>query len=144
MITLLGAFLGFLTSMLPEFFSLYKERSDRKHELEILQLQLKQQRAQRSERLEEVRVEADTSAARVLYKTFYSGVKWVDALNGTVRPVLAYGFFALYVSLKYAAIVHMPDDVVFYTVFWTEEDAAIFAGVISFYYGQRSLSKMRK
>ncbi|MFV9935967.1 MAG: hypothetical protein AB8U84_01455 [Rickettsia endosymbiont of Haemaphysalis japonica] len=36
-----------------------------------------------------------------LYSTYKSGVSWVNALNGSVRPVLAYSFFAMYGGVKY-------------------------------------------
>ncbi|WP_172795058.1 hypothetical protein [Rickettsia sp. Tenjiku01] len=36
-----------------------------------------------------------------LYSTYKLGVSWVDALNGSVRPVLAYSFFAMYGGVTY-------------------------------------------
>jgi len=60
------------------------------------------------------------------------------ALNGTVRPVIAYSFFALYASVKAIQFsANLP------WLLWTAEDQAIFAGIISFYFGQRAMSKLR-
>jgi len=71
----------------------------------------------------------------------------VDALNGTVRPVIAYSFFMLYAAVKllsYAAIAgsNAVPFVVIHDTLWTEDDAAIFAGIISFYFGQRAMKKL--
>jgi hypothetical protein len=138
MITLLGSLLGFIGAAFPDFLKLFKEKADRKHELAILQLQLEQQKQGHSNRLEEIYVEADIAESKALYKTYNTGIRWVDALNGTVRPVVAYCFFLLYASVK---IMHFSADLPW--LLWTEEDQAIFAGIISFYFGQRAMGKVR-
>jgi len=148
MTTLLGAMLGFFTSMLPELVTFLKDKNDRQHELQILSLQLKQQRMNQADRLEAISLENEIKLSNGLYKTFYSNIRWVDAFNATVRPVLAYAFFALYVWVKIVAVLSLssentPSFVMLYHTLWTQEDAAIFAGIISFYFGQRSLMKMR-
>ena len=138
MITFLGSLLGFLSAAFPDFLKLFRDSQDRKHELTILEMQLEQQKLGASQRLEEIQTNADTVEALELYKTYSTGIHWVDALNGTVRPVIAYSFFALYAVVKimqYSA--NLP------WLLWTEDDQAIFAGIISFYFGQRAMSKLR-
>jgi hypothetical protein len=101
-----------------------------------------------SQRLEEIGMQADIAESAALYKTYTTGITWVDALNGTVRPVIAYAFFVLYATVKFIAYAALPDVgvpfVVVYDTLWTQDDAAIFAGIISFYFGQRAMSKLRK
>lgn len=139
MITALASLFGFLSSMLPELVSFYKDRADREHELKILALQMEQQKQGRQARLEDIRTQGDIAASRVLYHTWYSGIRWVDALNGTVRPVVAYCFFLLYAGVKLTqAQSGLP------WLLWNEEDQAIFAGIISFYYGSRAMKQARK
>jgi hypothetical protein len=70
----------------------------------------------------------------------------VDALNGTVRPVLAYSFFLLYFVIKYMqfSMVDLADPFPWQLeMLWSVEDQAIFAGIISFYFDQRAMSKVR-
>lgn len=138
MITLLGAIVGFISAAFPDLLKLFKDSQDRKHELTILKLQMEQQAQGHANRLEEIHVQADITESRALYKTFYSGIRWVDALNGTVRPVIAYSFFALYAVVK---VMQFSADLPW--LLWTEEDQAIFAGIISFYFGQRAMTKVR-
>lgn len=139
MITALASLFGFLSSLLPELVAVYKDRADREHELKILSLQLEQQREGHTARLEEIRALGEATTSRALYKTWYSGIPWVDALSGTVRPVIAYAFFLLYAAVKAAQMQSgLP------WLLWTEEDQAIFAGIISFYYGQRAFGKVRR
>ena len=139
MITLLGSLLGFLSAAFPDFLKLWRDAADRKHELTILQIQMEQQAQGHINRLEEINVQADIAESRALYRTYNTGIRWVDALNGTVRPVIAYSFFILYAVVK---IMQFSADLPW--LIWTQEDQAIFAGIISFYFGQRAMSKLRQ
>lgn len=139
MITLLGSLLGFLSAAFPDFLKLWRDAADRKHELTILQMQMEQQAQGHINRLEEINVQADIAESRALYRTYSTGIRWVDALNGTVRPVIAYSFFILYAVVK---IMQFSADLPW--LIWTQEDQAIFAGIISFYFGQRAMSKLRQ
>ena len=61
-------------------------------------------------------------------------------LNGSVRPVLAYSFFFMYMTVKYLqykAIIDSAHIIEYLEILWNIDDQAIVAGVISFYYGQR-------
>ena len=139
MITLLGSLLGFISAAFPDLLKIWRDAADRKHELAILQMQMEQQRQGHTNRLEEINVQADIAESRALYKTYNTGIKWVDALNGTVRPIIAYSFFILYAVVKAMQFsADMP------WLLWTAEDQAIFAGIISFYFGQRAMSKLRQ
>jgi hypothetical protein len=138
MITLLGSLLGFFGAAFPDILKLFKDSADRKHELAILQMQIEQQKQGQANRLEEIYVEADIAESRALYKTYSTGIRWVDALNGTVRPVVAYCFFILYSAVKF---MQYSADLPW--LLWTEEDQAIFSGIISFYFGQRAMAKVR-
>jgi hypothetical protein len=148
MMTLLGSLIGFISAAFPDLLKLFRDTQDRKHELAILQMQMEQQKQGHANRLEEIQVQGDIAESRALYRTYYTGIKWVDALNGTVRPVVAYAFFLLYATVKLLAYYAMPDTSltslsIIYGTLWTEEDAAIFAGIISFYFGQRAMHKVR-
>ena len=138
MITLLGSLLGFLSAAFPDFLKLFRDAQDRKHELKILELQMEQQAQGHANRLEEIQVSADIAESQALYKTYHTGIRWVDALNGTVRPVIAYSFFVLYALVK---VMQFSADLPW--LLWTAEDQAIFAGIISFYFGQRAMAKVR-
>ncbi len=145
MITLFSALVGFISAICPDLIKLFRDTQDRKHELTILELQMKQQREGHSQRLEEIHAQADISETRALYKTYYSGVEWVDALNGTVRPVLAYAFFCLYFTIKWMQFSLLGDSPLPWQLhaLWGVEDQAIFAGIMAFYFGQRAMGKVR-
>lgn len=147
MITLLASITGFISSIFPEILKSVNDRVDKKHELSILEKQIELQKANLSNRLEEIAYASEAFESKALYNTYNSGVTWVDALNATVRPVLAYSFFFLYTAMKYLQF-HLHDPSlpigIFLDILWTSEDQAIFAGIISFYFGQRAISKLKR
>ncbi|MAR57215.1 MAG: hypothetical protein CMM93_08540 [Rickettsiales bacterium] len=146
MVTLLGSLIGFISAAFPDLLKIWRDAADRKHELTILEMQMAQAAQGHQQRLEEINAQADISESRALYKTYYSGIRWVDALNGTVRPVLAYSFFLLYFVIKCMqfAMVDLADPLPWQiAALWSVEDQVIFAGIISFYFGQRAMAKVR-
>lgn len=144
MMSLIGALIGFLGAVVPDALKLWQDHADRQHELAILDRQLEAQRQGHLQRLEAIGMEADISESKALYRTWKSGVEWVDALNGTVRPVLAYAFFLLYAGVKLMQVVVLEGALSHVLpIIWTDEDQIIFAGIISFYFGQRAMHKLR-
>ena len=147
MVTLFGSLIGFISSAIPDLVKLWRDFADRKHEITILKMQMAQQQRGHMQRLEKINAQADISESQALYKTYNTGIGWMDALNGAVRPVLAYAFFLLYISIKWAQLAVLLQSTTFFDALpavWHEEDQAIFAGIISFYFVQRAMSKLRK
>lgn len=138
MMTLLGALLGFLGAAFPEVMKMFRDRSDKVHELAILDRQMELQKIGYAQQLQAVDRMADVTEMQILHQNFASGVLWVDTLNGTVRPILAYAFFGLYAYIKIFQAIHTP------WALWSEEDQAIFASIMSFYFGHRAMRQIRK
>lgn len=138
MMTLIGTLLGFLGAAFPEIMKMYRDRSDKAHELAILDRQIESQKQGHQQRLEAIERLTDAGEMQTLYKTFHSGISWVDGLNASVRPMLAYAFFALYAYVKITQAIHTPWRL------WDAEDQAIFASIMSFYFGHRAMRHFRK
>jgi len=146
MITLLASLAGFISSLIPEIMKYFVDKNDKNHELRILEYQLKIQESKMNNHLEEIIAVQNANEAQAIYKTYKTGICWVDALNGTVRPVLAYAFFFIYVFIKflqYKLIMSVSEISDIVEILWSIDDQAIFAGIISFYFGQRAVAKVR-
>lgn len=150
MLTLLGSLLGFISSAFPDLLKLWQDKQDRAHELQILDRQMEQMRLGHNQRLEEIAVNADISESLALLKhdSQPSGVTWVDGLRASVRPVITYAFFLLFTGVKLCALyVMVADDGLAFVValakIWDPETQALFAAVMSFWFGSRALSKAR-
>lgn len=146
MITLLASLAGFISSLIPEIMKYFVDKNDKNHELRILEYQLKIQESKMNNHLEEIIAVQNANEAQAIYKTYKTGISWVDALNGTVRPVLAYAFFFIYVFIKflqYKLIMSVSEISDIVEILWSIDDQAIFAGIISFYFGQRAVARVR-
>ena len=69
MLSLLGSLLGFGTSFLPKVMDYFQDRSDKKHELLVMEVQIKQQNELAIQKLEMVNVEADIREVEALQKS---------------------------------------------------------------------------
>lgn len=146
MITLFASLAGFISSLIPEIMKYFTDKSDKKHEMKILEYQIEMRKLSNNNRLEEIISTENINETKALYNTYKTGICWVDSLNGTVRPVLAYAFFFIYTFIKflqYKVIILSSDIHDIVNILWTIDDQAIFAGIISFYFGQRALGKLR-
>ena len=85
MITLFASIAGFITSIIPELIRFFKDRQDKKHELEILNMQIKYSLELKNREIEEINLIKDIESQNILYSTYNIGINWVDALNGLVR-----------------------------------------------------------
>lgn len=159
MITLLGALLGFFTSVAPEILKFFKARQDNAHELAVLDKQLAAQKAGNQQRLEEVALQTSAEMNAAVYRNARpTGVTWVDGLAGTVRPVITYCFFFAYIAVKVAQYHTITDGAALpwlsdpqkaqewfrvVLLLWNEEDQGLFAAVMTFWFGDRTISRKR-
>lgn len=155
MLTILGSLLGFLSSAFPDFIKLFQDKRDKAHELELLKFQaenadklhtyeMQMQNIANSQNIDLAGIRFAESADNNI-KEIKS--KFVQALNAIVRPIIALGFLAIYFALKVMAYYAVSDNVPFvlvYETLWSEEDSAIFAAIITFYFGNRTLQKIRR
>lgn len=147
MITLLASITGFISSIIPEILRIFKDQNDRKHELDILDRKIESSKLGNAAIIAEIGSSKEISENNTLYSTYKSGVEWVDALNASVRPVLAYSFFIMYAGVKYVQFKSIKTTAIlveYLEILWNIDDQAIFAGIISFYFGQRMFNKVWK
>jgi FtsZ-binding cell division protein ZapB len=168
MIALLSALLGFVSSAVPDLLKLFRDGKDRAHEITLLQMQMEYDRerrnivanekaAARDERLEAISMQSmvlEQAALNDRLKDNLTGIHWVDALAGSVRPILTYAFFGLYFLVKCAQFHLLLNPALSLqnamtlaqamVALWTEEDIAIFSAVIAFWFGQRAMTKTKR
>jgi len=148
MISLLGSLLGFGTSFLPKVFEFFQDKSDKKHELAVMEVQIRQQKELATQKLEAVNVDADIREIESLHKSMQpSGVKFIDGLRGSVRPVITYAFFGLFVFVEVSAYLALTAQGVSALdaadATFDQDTRALFAAVISFWFGGRAINRMR-
>lgn len=155
MITLLGAIIGFLTSFAPEILGFFKDSQNNNHEYRMLELQGKQAAQQHLYKLEEINAYADIAEASALNERVkVIGVKWVDALAVSVRPVITYAFFLLYLIVKIVSVSALMNPTLPWQetltlsqallISWNDEDMGLFSAVMAFWFGSRSIKQLRE
>jgi len=147
MMTLLGSLLGFGTSFLPEILNYFKAGQEHKHNLERMQLEMDLM-ARRSElKLQELDKQAEIKETEGLYKhDSMDAGGLVNALRGSVRPVITYAFFGLFVAIKTVAVMTLMNEqgadlAGALNVIWDDNTAGLFAAIMSFWFGNRAVSK---
>ena len=147
MMTLLGSLLGFGTSFLPEVLNFFKAGQEHKHSLERMQLEMDLM-ARRSElKLQELDKQAEIKETEGLYKhDSIDACGFVNALRGSVRPVITYAFFGLFVAIKTVAVMTLMNEqgadlAGALNVIWDDNTAGLFAAIMSFWFGNRAVSK---
>lgn len=168
MVALLSALVGFVSSTVPDFIKLFRDSQDRAHEITLLKLQMEYDReklaaqtadnsAARDQQLQEIELQADMQeqvALNARVKDSLTGIHWVDALCGSVRPVITYALFLVYFLTKCAQLHLLLDPGLPWQAgvtlsqamvsLWTEEDVAIFSTIMAFWFGQRALLRAKR
>ena len=149
---LTGGLGGGLLRLLPEGLNLIKQKMANGHELEMMDKQLKIQEAIGAEKLQEAQVvgAAQVETAQVagaVETTKATGIRFLDVLNGSVRPVITYWTFALYALAKTIVVVvgfqAGSGAVALVPILWTAHDSAMLSGMLSFWFLGRVLDKQR-
>lgn len=149
MITLIGSLLGFTTSFAPEVLNYFKANQEHKHSMQKAQLEIDLMSKRSELKLQVLDREADIKEAEGLYQhdSIDSG-GFINALRGSVRPVITYCFFALFVAIKVTALFALMNSGTelgqALSVIWDEPTAGLFAAIMSFWFGNRAVSKYVK
>lgn len=144
--TLLGSLLGFGTSFLPEVLNYFKKGQDHKHKLESMRMEVELMSRRAELQMQIAERQADIKETEGLYNHDSMDAGWfINALRGSVRPVITYVFFALFVAIKVTALIAITnrgeDLGVALSIIWDESTAGLFAAIMSFWFGNRAVSK---
>jgi hypothetical protein len=153
--TLLSMLGGGLMRMLPELIGFMNKKTDNAHELAMLDRQFQLESTRSAARVHEIEVQGDISQTLALLdaqkealrgQMQLAGIWWVDALNFLVRPLTTYYFLVFYGIVKLATIVvamRAADPWVSIIQCWSKDDAAILAGILSFWFVGRVFDKSK-
>ena len=142
MITLLGSLLGFGTSIFPAILSFFQDSKDKKHELVSMELQMKLMDRKSELSINEAQISGELNNMALELKAEIASVKaahspqvstgtpWVDALRGSVRPIVTYWFMSLYSFSKVSIYINGGE-------MFTEYDLALFSTILCFWFGDR-------
>ena len=142
--------MGFGTSFLPEVLNYFKRGQEQKYELQRMQMEMELMAKRSDLKISELDKEAEIKETEGLYK--HDNVDaggFINALRGSVRPIITYAFFGLFVAIKVTALLSLMNQTgmqlnMALSTIWDDQTAGLFAAIMSFWFGNRAVSKYYK
>ena len=166
LLSLLSGGTGGLLRLAPEVFKFFTDKSDKAHELAMTQLQLQIDAARATQQIDLAHVQGDMAAQAGMMQAYDdalkgqaapTGVKWVDALSASVRPVVTYWWMALMTGYKIVIVTAAGIElyvswkavtdwnamvallIQFGNQVWTIQDAGILSMILGFWFVDRAI-----
>ncbi len=160
MLSLISSLMGFAAGGLPKVLDFVQDRGDKKHELALMAANREREIALAKEgfiaqaRVEEIKTDQiamQTQAQEKLamwkhdMKIGEGASTWVINLRASVRPVVTYLFVGLLIVVDVAGIWYAYSTGVAFAVamdmVFSDDEMAILAAIISFWFGSQAFSK---
>jgi hypothetical protein len=167
MLTLLSSLLSFLSGGLPRILDLWQDSKDKKHELELAQLQVERELAlknaglQAEERIshiqtEQIQINADVSMAQTALQerqALYAhdvaigqgASQWVINARAFTRSGITYGMYFMFMFVEvfgflYAWKTGVDFDIAI-NLLWDNDTQIIWSSIVAFWFGTQAFNK---
>jgi hypothetical protein len=147
---LIGSLLGFGSSVVPAITDHFKSKRQHEFELSKMEKMAELQKAgydHEIKRFREMGLHEEQKALLTHDTEIAKGRGFISGLQKSVRPVITYCFFFLFAAIEVTilneALKNGMDLSEALQVIWDEDTQAIFAAVISFWFGSRAIEKAR-
>jgi hypothetical protein len=150
MLALLSPLFGILGSLLPSIVRIFERKQEIKYELDLAKLKIDaaERQADLQFHVEEIKVDSQLRQSALDHDKSLDGGKFINALRASIRPVVTYAFFFLFLVVKIAAAyvmidtgMSMPDML---AAVWDVETMSLFSTIIAFWFGSRVMEKQEK
>jgi hypothetical protein len=140
-ISLLGGGIGGLMRLAPEVFKLINDKADKAHELQMTQLQMEVEKvraqtqmdaAAAQQALQQATAQMQAYADAVKGQGQMTGVRWIDGINQSVRPVLTYWWMTLFTAWKI-------NQIELHGLVWNQDDWGILSMILGFWFVDRAI-----
>lgn len=149
MLTVLSLIITGLVSNLPLLIKLFDRRQELKHELEA-------EKIRHRYRMAEMEFEQDVAASVAAFREgeslrrhdmAFSDGGFFDTLRASIRPIITYLFFGLFLAVKGSIIYNLfvvegIDVVNGFKILWDEPTQAMFGAIMGFWFGGRMIEKV--
>jgi len=147
MVTLLSSLLGLVSSLFPHIVSYFKDRADKKHELNIMNLQLKSAKMNIEDRQLVLESKENLKQIDKIYKNHDTKIPFIEGYKQCVMPTIALTLLFLYVIMEFLYFFsfmygHELRQQEVLHLLWTDEDQAFFCCILSYYFGAKSFKKI--
>ena len=151
MLSIIGSLLGFASSTAPAIMDHFQSKDNRKHEIDKMKTlaEIKAQGIALDMKVYE-QMGADKEHERLIAHdtAIQQSTGWTSALQKSVRPVITYAFFGLFATIEITLLMDAIEKGTEFSeaikLLWDDETKAIFAAIISFWFGSRAIEKARQ
>lgn len=150
-LTIVSTLLGILSSTIPSLINYFSKKKELDYELAIatLKVEAAKQGLDLSREIADIKAVVDEGNNLRATDAELDGGSFVNALRASVRPVITYALFGLFIGVKFfvAAIILMSSDLTIanlklaFDAILDENTMAITSTVIGYYFGSRTLEK---
>jgi hypothetical protein len=160
MFTLLTTIVSFLAGGLPKLMDYFQDKSDKAHELELVQMQTDRELQMLKEgyvaqakveeiRTEQISIQADEKEREALYAHDIAigqgASQWVINARAFTRSFITYGLFMLFAFVEIFGFMYAWKTGVDFSIaldmLWDNETQIIWASVVSFWFGTQAFKK---
>jgi hypothetical protein len=150
MLALLSPLFGILGSLLPSIVRMFERKQEIKYEIELTKIKLDaaERQADLDFNIEMVKSDSQLRQSALDHDKSLDGGKYINALRASIRPVITYTFFFLFVGVKVAAAYVMlssgqsvPEML---KAVWDIETMSLFSTIIAFWFGSRVMEKQER
>ena len=151
-LTILSALLGILSSVIPNLIRDFERKQEIKFEVELIRIKTEAA-------LQGIQIESAIAADKAFveegadiraYDLRLDGGQFINTLRASVRPVVTYIFFFIFLMVKLAVAIviikqgglNMNNMHTFSNVILDESTVAIFGTILGFWFGNRAFSKL--
>ena len=147
--------LGGITRLFPEIMTWLKGWQDNKQELALgqQQIELAKLRGQLQQQSDDLTADITAfkeqmTSLQSAYATIKTGVAWVDAINGMIRPYYTFIFINAWLLVKYVSYLQLTQKGIDWQTavltLWGPEDKDLFAGITGFWFVSRAFTRAGK
>ena len=150
MLALLSPLFGIMGSLLPSIVRIFERKQEIKYEIELTKIKLDaaERQADLQFNIEMVKSDSNLRQSALDHDKSIDGGKYINALRASIRPVITYTFFFLFVAVKVAAAYVMlktgqsvPEML---KAVWDVETMSLFSTIIAFWFGSRVMEKQER
>lgn len=152
----LGALLGFGTRVFPAILEFFNKKRDNEQELAMMDKQLALEQYRAANKLQEIKAQEDANESGKWAEALQTalgaqgqptGIKWLDAINSSVRPVLTYWWcLLLYSAQKFILVIVAYQAATplagYVQILVTDFDRGVISSILGFWFVDRVLRNM--
>lgn len=145
MLALISAILGLLSSLVPNVVKLMELKTYLNHEYRLYMAQITAQMKTEATDVDNVTLTREGDSLRS-HDTLLTSGSTMESLRASIRPVITYVFFFLFIVVKASAATLMfkagNDPIDILNAVWDQYTMSLFSAIMGFWFGARTIEKM--